>query len=984
MKDTLKALFVLALLFVGHTSYAVTYYAQPGGSTTGTCTDPITDVCTVRQAVVEADNGDTIQLATGKYPGSELGSSNYVLVSNENLSFDCVDDGKCIFQPSGAGSGIRYNVPTAGTAITIDGVVIERQAGVATDQCFWFSDATGIYDVTITDTTCRDTDFYDIRVVANEINLIARNNNFYASASYSPRSYLFTNNTWGEGSITIDGGTTELLSYNDTAVPIINIISADAGQTVAIRNWTAKWTPDPAISTGHLDGIGVKNVADAVIEDNYLEIFEGNGTVDSRMIRCYSTTAGLSSANCIIRGNTLKNHTVSGQMASVGEDQTSVGNGLSDNGLIEDNRIYCYQDNTDIHGAGIFFNSGGIVRRNYVENCGIGVISKDQVVGGLFHSNIINDQWQQGLYSKGSNGTRFINNTVLTNNNIGLPVVIGADVSTSSTNAVLVNNIIVSANAGTQAMLTSASSQTIATSTRNTWYGFATPTWNYLGTDYTSLASWNALTPVGTDLELPANFVGGNTPNTPEKFRTVNGSLVQGGTRIAQYTDYEGKKFDVHPTIGAWQHRTRDFVATRTPLVVPALNAKSVREFKDGASIHYSITKNLLQVGSDMTSSSWWVTNNIPNTTGCVITETGSSTTFTATSSGTARCFYSVTIGDISNEEVIDPYSYYAFGAEVESVTGSFTTTNISLSTTVVEGDNALTATTTARYISAIKPVTTAKTIVMRVGFGTNADETLAAGDSITWKNPFIYKISYLGEPPPEYVFDNAVLPYPNTNATTTAQTLIYGATTTNYSLPSRRADSVLIIGDSFCNDTTDWQAQIKPQGNRAIYSYCVSGASLDELVGQYNHWMTNVRTSRTHHQMPKTVIFSSPINDIQGDATLSTIQNRIGVLANLAKSNDMIPVFISPTPFGAASSWTQGRQDVLDSFRAWQRASSTSYFFVDPYNLFLSPTSTVNMVQGGAFGVSGDGLHPVASGMNILARYIERMALRFIDNISN
>lgn len=538
---------------------AATRYAAPGGGAAAGCTNSGADVCSVARAVTVATNGETIELSAGTYPGTELGASGYVIVSNENLSFDCVTNGACIFQPSGAGSGIRYNIPIAGTPITIDGVVVERQSGVATDQCFWFSDATGIYDVTVSDTVCRDTDFYDIRVVANEINLTATNNTFTSSAAYSPRSYLFTNNTWDAGSIVIQGGTTTILSYNDTATPIINIVSASTAPSVLINNFSATWTPDPAISTGHLDGIAVKNVNNAVISNNTLTVNAGVGTVDSRMILCYSSTAGLTSDNCVIRGNTLTNKTVSGQMASIGTDANSVGNNLSLNGLIEDNRIYCTQDATDIHGAGIFWNNGGVVRRNYVENCGIGVIGKDQNVGGLFYANIINDQWQQGLYSKGSNGVRFINNSVFTGNGVGLPVVIGADSSTSSTNAVLVNNLLFGNSNATQTLLTTASSQTIAQAAANDWYGFGTTSWTYLGTVYGSLSEWNTVSPSGTDLAV--NPVFNNYPNDLRLYSTS--PLRQAGIRVGDYTDYRGRYFNYKPSIGAFEVGSGDFSTVR-------------------------------------------------------------------------------------------------------------------------------------------------------------------------------------------------------------------------------------------------------------------------------------------------------------------------------------------------------------------------------------------------------------------------------------
>jgi hypothetical protein len=407
---------------------------------------------------------------------------------------------------------------------------------------------------------------------------------------------------------------------------------------------------------------------------------------------------------------------------------------------------------------------------------------------------------------------------------------------------------------------------------------------------------------------------------------------------------------------------------------LPKFNSYSPREFVLGGSQHYNVVKNLMQGDASQLS-----VTNLPNTTGCVVTDSGSSTVLSATSSGTGRCYLFQTI---SNVAPLDPNKYYVAGGEFSNVVGTFTGINIAFSGSVAEGGTSLIKSANGRYAIGFRPIA-GGSLALRIGWGTNSDETLVAGDTITVSNTFLYEIPNLQTAPNEYVWKGAVLPYGNTNATSSGN-VTNGATTTQYTSTSKRGDSVLIIGDSFCNDSTDYAERLRYIANRSVYYDCVSGADLADEYTQFANWLANPPIEKSYYQRPKTVIFGGVINNIQGDDTLATIQSQTLDLASLAKANGMIPVFLGATPFGQASSWTQPRQDVLDAHRAWMVASSTQFLFVDPYDAFLSPTSTVNLVQGGSFGVSGDSLHPVGSGFTFYAQLIENMALKMIDRLSN
>ena len=460
-----------------------------------------------------------------------------------------------------------------------------------------------------------------------------------------------------------------------------------------------------------------------------------------------------------------------------------------------------------------------------------------------------------------------------------------------------------------------------------------------------------------------------------QDFRLLNRSNIYAtGTSLGRFVDAGNRLFNNRPSIGAWEYGDMDFSATRTIATGQAkFNGATAREFVDGSnSINYNIVKNLMNGDASALSN-----QHIPSTTGCTFTDTGSSTVITATSTGNARCFLFQTV-----TSVVSPDKMYVFGGEFSNVVGTFTVADISISGSVDAGPGSLKKTTNGRFALPFSPAPGAGT-ELRIGIGVGANEALVAGDSITVSNTYLYEIPTPLTPPNEFVWKNAVLPYANTNATSSGE-VFARATTSRYAFPSKRANSVLIIGDSFCNNSTDYAEQLKSVSNRAIYYNCVFGADFADAVTNYTNWLANPTLEKTHHQMPKTVIFGGAINDIQSDKSLATMQDEVMTLVRMARENQMIPVILGPTPFGTASSWTAPRQSVLDSFRSWMRASSTEFMSVDPYTAFLHATTSNALAQGGLFGNSGDGLHPVSGGMKLLALYIDRMALQVIDKLSN
>lgn len=519
-------------------------------------------------------------VAAGTYPGSELGGSGYVIETGEFVNLVCAGAaGTCIFQPAGTNiSGIRLNTPVAGGTMTITGIKIDGSATTPLDQCFWYSDSTAAYTVVSTDNTCAEADIYAHRIVANEMTLTSTRDIMTASTSVSPRSFAATIGTWAEGDVTITGAAVTIAKYNDTATPVVNILATDAGETGSVTNSTFSITNDSSKTTGYIDVIRFLNVPSAVATGNTINVTGANvGTTGAscdatvcrhvRGIRTYSNGA-FSSAGANISDNIITVSAANGQLIAIGDDVSGAGDTYSSYGRAHRNTLRCSNTASSTHGVGFFWSAYGAGFSNYVEGCGIGLLSKGQpTTGALFAGNLLKDIWESYMYSKGSAAPTFANNTLAVTNNSGTPVVIGIDGATNSTNVVLVNNNVVSLGGNPTNLLNTASSQTIASATANNWYGFTTPQWTYLGSAYTSLANWSAVGVVGTDLSVDPSFVGGTSPSAASGFRLQAGSALRRiGTdlNIGNYQDCANRAFSHPPSVGACEVASGDEAEERT------------------------------------------------------------------------------------------------------------------------------------------------------------------------------------------------------------------------------------------------------------------------------------------------------------------------------------------------------------------------------------------------------------------------------------
>lgn len=571
---------LLLLCLVWGQAWAVDYYAAPGGGAAASCVDATTNVCTLSRAVTVAGNGDTINLAAGTYAGTQLGASGYVLMTSELINLTCAGTRTCILQPSTSTGAIRLNTPPNGGSITITGVVVDGLNGTAPNYCFWFGDsAAGTYTGSVVDSTCMNPVFYGAYVAATGLTLTLTNVNMTATSAVTTRSYLFTDRTvqWAGGSITISGGTSDIANQNTPTYGTIEIRGYAAGLTASVSNFVGNTTLNSALtSTGEHSGIQLLNVANSTIQNSTMNVVGNVGSRSTALFRinscgnvagqgCLGTETPRAITTALISGVTGTNGTTGGYGAIIGQDATSTGDNQITNARLEDADITCTVAANTGHGVMLGYLVGGLVSRSEADSCSINFIAKKTATtASMFSGNVSINAIDQHFRVKGGLAT-WANNTAASYEGTGS--LYYADVETvSGTNSTVsaYNNIGYSLGGVPAYNVFVETASTLTAADDNDWYGRAV--WYDDATTFTTLATWNAVAAVGTDLDSDPGFVV-PTATTAEGFKLSSGSALRRvgkDLNIGNVQDAGNRAFLHPPSIGAWEATSGDAAAART------------------------------------------------------------------------------------------------------------------------------------------------------------------------------------------------------------------------------------------------------------------------------------------------------------------------------------------------------------------------------------------------------------------------------------
>ena len=144
--------------------------------------------------------------------------------------------------------------------------------------------------------------------------------------------------------------------------------------------------------------------------------------------------------------------------------------------------------------------------------------------------------------------------------------------------------------------------------------------------------------------------------------------------------------------------------------------------------------------------------------------------------------------------------------------------------------------------------------------------------------------------------------------------------------------------------------------GEYAVANYGTGAHRSDQNL---TTWTNNIRGRGFD-----VLVLLTGINDIVQDVSAATAWGNINTIVDEAKSDGLTVVLITVMPFGSYTSWTVGRQAVLDTLLTSIRAE-TGLTVLDLYPSW--ETSAGSDILLASYDV-GDGLHPGETGTTALA----------------
>lgn len=563
---------LLCLLLVTNVEAAGPFFAAPGGGAAASCVDATTNVCTVRRAIFVAGDGETINVAAGTYPGAELGSGGFALMSGKLINLTCSGAaGSCIFRTTAATAGIQVTAMTTTTSATWDGIYVDGVNGTAPNYCFWAQASSGgKYGLTITNSTCTNPNFYGITFDGVNLDLTVSNFTLTSTTAVSARSAVYMGATWASGALTLSNITGHIAQHvNGSAHYLINATAASAGPTFSLNGLKGSIVLNPADVTAAEHGIVlVRGIPNAIVQNVVGSVTGPAGNPQGMIVRIDSTSA-ISSANGQISDITGVNGLSAGYGVAFGRDTVDAGNYMANGGTMKRIHMTCTQATNTIHSLALMYMTGGSITQSDSIGCQYNAISKEQnTTPGLIAGNILKDAALQCIRVKGSQAT-IVNNTCIQTTGTAELVRVDEDGATNSSNTIVKNNIFY-VNGGVPAYAAYVPGSNAATFDANEWYStngtISTNGWKYQGNTYTTVATWNADSVVGTDLSVVPIFTGNQSPTSFTGYKlNATSALRRVGVdlNIGNVQDYSNRAFHHPPTIGAYEAASGDVAANR-------------------------------------------------------------------------------------------------------------------------------------------------------------------------------------------------------------------------------------------------------------------------------------------------------------------------------------------------------------------------------------------------------------------------------------
>lgn len=169
---------------------------------------------------------------------------------------------------------------------------------------------------------------------------------------------------------------------------------------------------------------------------------------------------------------------------------------------------------------------------------------------------------------------------------------------------------------------------------------------------------------------------------------------------------------------------------------------------------------------------------------------------------------------------------------------------------------------------------------------------------------------------------------------------------------PSPQRPRVVFLGDSI---TDNWRLN-EYFGDRDFVNRGIGGQITGQMLGRMQADVINLQ--------PKAVLVLAGTNDLARGVPLSTIENNLSMIAELAEAHHIRPMFASLLPVSGAEQITVRPPARIQELNGWLRTLCEQRRF--PYVDYFAATAD----KAGALtaDLSDDGLHPNAKGYRLMA----------------
>lgn len=195
---------------------------------------------------------------------------------------------------------------------------------------------------------------------------------------------------------------------------------------------------------------------------------------------------------------------------------------------------------------------------------------------------------------------------------------------------------------------------------------------------------------------------------------------------------------------------------------------------------------------------------------------------------------------------------------------------------------------------------------------------------------------------------------------------------TTDYEVVATESnlfDFGLGVGDSFANDSSDWPQALQINNFQGVFhGKGYSGQLLTGTIG--SEFAANLAAYDYTF-----AVIQGGVNDINNGKTLVQIQTAIQAM--VADAGTKAKIILGIAPWSAAASWSSVEQTLTENYNAWLKTycADIGAIYVDIYTLLDTPNNTGKLL---AVYDSGDGLHPNAIGMRLIADEINRLITNY------